>query len=519
MASGPTSSTKNSLGSKPVGSAPEVQDRHTLVADSIATGVVFALILTVGQRAIGFVRGLLFCRFMNEQQLGQWSLVWSFLMLLVPFAVLGLPGCFGKYTEHYRQRGQLGYFVKRIALFSGGLTLVAATSMLAMPATFSQIVLGSPEFTGIVYAMAFCLVMVSFSNIMVSLLESLRQVRMVTLMRFLVGILFSTVGLAMVVCFENAAIGATVGFGICSLIGVIPAFWLLRKIRTAIVNDGEVLGHSQMWTRVAPFAAWLWISNFLNNCFELSDRLMLLNCSPVSSEAAQGLVGQYHSGRTIPLMLISLAAILGGMLLPYLAAYWEKDERDKACNQLRWSLKLMALVFTAVGVCMLITAPFIFDTILQGRYDEGLAVLPMTLVYCIWFGLYTVGQDYMWVAEKGKFTALALLGGLLLNLLLNWLLIPSMGVSGAVLATTISNAFLVTVVYVFNHWLGCKSDFGIWFCALVPLILLLPVHFSIIASVLIAIAGWKTGVIFRAEEKQEVADSVAKLAKKFGGRS
>ena len=168
---------------------------------------------------------------------------------------------------------------------------------------------------------------------------------------------------------------------------------------------------------------------------------------------------------------------------------------------------------------MLITAPFIFDTILQGRYDEGLAVLPMTLVYCIWFGLYTVGQDYMWVAEKGKFTALALLGGLLLNLLLNWLLIPSMGVSGAVLATTISNAFLVTVVYVFNHWLGCKSDFGIWFCALVPLILLLPVHFSIIASVLIAIAGWKTGVIFRAEEKQEVADSVAKLAKKFGGRS
>lgn len=509
MASGPTSSKKS-----PVGSAAEVTDRRALVTDSIATGVVFALILTVGQRAIGFVRNLLFCRFMSEQQLGQWSLVWSFLMMLIPFAVLGLPGCFGKYTEHYRQRGQLGYFVRRIGIVTMCLTLAVATLMVTFPGTFSQIVLGSAKFTGIIYAMAFCLVLVSISNFMVSLLESLRQVKVVTMMRFLVGILFSTIGLGMVVWFENATVGATLGFGICSLIGIIPGIWLLRKIRTAIGNDGDVLGHQQMWARVAPFAAWLWISNFFNNCFELSDRYMLLYCSPVNTQAAQGLVGQYHSGRAIPLMLISLAVMLGGMLLPYMAAHWEKGEREKTCNQLRWSLKLMALAFTAMGVGILIAAPFIFDTVLQGRYDEGLAVLPMTMVYCIWFGLYTVGQDYMWVAEKGKFTALSVLAGLLLNLLLNWLLIPSMGVSGAVLATTISNAFLVSVIYLFNHWFGCKTDFGIWFCALVPLVLLLPVAAAVFASLFVAFAGWKTGVIFRDEEKREVTESIAKLIQK-----
>lgn len=56
------------------------------VSDSIAAGVIFALVLTVGQRIVGFGRGILFCRLMTEQELGQWSMVWSYLMLLAPLA-------------------------------------------------------------------------------------------------------------------------------------------------------------------------------------------------------------------------------------------------------------------------------------------------------------------------------------------------------------------------------------------------------------------------------------------------
>ncbi|MDG1513119.1 MAG: lipopolysaccharide biosynthesis protein, partial [Mariniblastus sp.] len=56
----------------------------TFVSDSIAIGLAFALVLTISQRAIGFGRGLLFCRLMSDQQLGQWSMAWSYLMLLVP---------------------------------------------------------------------------------------------------------------------------------------------------------------------------------------------------------------------------------------------------------------------------------------------------------------------------------------------------------------------------------------------------------------------------------------------------
>ena len=268
--------------------------RSSLVTDSITTGVVFALILTVGQRGIGFLRGLLFCRYMTDQQLGQWSLVWSFLMMLIPLAMLGLPGCFGRYTEHYRTRGQLGYFLKRIATTSTILTLGVSIAMFLFPESFSMMIFRTPERIMIIYSMGVAVLMVSFSNFMASLMESLRQVKVLTTMRFITGVLFATLGVAMVLVMPNATVGATIGFGVSSFIGTIPAIWILVRHKDVLKNTGEYLTHSTMWRRLAPFALWMWASNFFNNCFELSDRYMLLYCSPVSADLAQGLVGQYH---------------------------------------------------------------------------------------------------------------------------------------------------------------------------------------------------------------------------------
>jgi O-antigen/teichoic acid export membrane protein len=111
-------------------------DKLDQLSDSIASGVVFAILLTVGQRVVGFIRGILFCRIMSDQELGQWSMIWSFLMLLAPLAVLGLPGCFSRYTEFYRHRGQLRTFIQRIAVISLALTMGLVSAMIMFQKEF-----------------------------------------------------------------------------------------------------------------------------------------------------------------------------------------------------------------------------------------------------------------------------------------------------------------------------------------------------------------------------------------------
>jgi len=198
MAASP-SRTLNSGSNQPVKSLE-------MVCDTLAFGVAFAIALTIIQRGFGFLRGVLFCRLMTEQELGQWSMVYSFLMLLSPLAVLGLPGCFGRYVEHYLQKGQLITFIRRISIISSVLTLGLAVSMFAMPARFSAIIFRSSDYSAAVHAMAFALIFVTANNFLSTLMESLRQVRRATIMRFITGTTFAIVGTALIATWHNGRV-------------------------------------------------------------------------------------------------------------------------------------------------------------------------------------------------------------------------------------------------------------------------------------------------------------------------
>lgn len=490
------------------------RSENAFVSDSIAAGVIFALVLTIGQRVIGFGRGILFCRLLTDQQLGQWSMVWSYLLLLSPLAVLGLPGCFGKFTEYYRQRHQLKTFIIRISLISAATTLLMSAVILLFAKQVSWLLFRETGQVTLVVCLGIALIAVTASNFLSALLESLRQVRVVTIMRFVTGVMFAVVGAMLLLVWQDGASAATIGFAISCVIGLIPAAWVLWKYRGGIVDGEDSLTHRMMWKRIAPFAIWLWVANLFHNLFEISDRYMLIHWSDVSADLAQGSVGQYHSGRVVPLLLVSVAVMLAGVLLPYLSHAWESGEKSKVARQVNWTVKLISLFFTAGGVLILAMAPILFDWILQGRYNDGLAVLPLTLVYCIWYSQMTFAQDFLWVAEKGKWAVLAIGLGLIANILTNMALIPLFGLQGAVIATAIGNALIVVIVFGLNHRLGCKTDVGIWLCALLPLVLLLNLPLAII-SIAAASAGcvW-TKLILSDQEKQEFKDLFyAKLGK------
>ncbi len=73
-----------------------------LTTDTLVDSVLILLGLTVVQRLIGFVRAVLFCRWLDPGQLGLWDMAFSFLVLAAPLSVLAIPGVFGRYLERYR---------------------------------------------------------------------------------------------------------------------------------------------------------------------------------------------------------------------------------------------------------------------------------------------------------------------------------------------------------------------------------------------------------------------------------
>ncbi|WP_410959359.1 hypothetical protein, partial [Salmonella sp. SAL4433] len=84
----------------------------------------------------------------------------------------------------------------------------------------------------------------------------------------------------------------------------------------------------------------------------------------------------YHSSRIIPLLFISVADLLAGVVMPYLSHDWEAGNRERVADRLNLVLKFTSLGMLAAGVVVLWFAPMLFHVAFEGRYDAGLAVMP-----------------------------------------------------------------------------------------------------------------------------------------------
>jgi O-antigen/teichoic acid export membrane protein len=128
------------------------------------------------------------------------------------------------------------------------------------------------------------------------------------------------------------------------------------------------------------------------------------------------------------------------------------------------------------------------------------------MVYCTWFSIITVSQDFLWVSENGKYAVTAMAIGLVANILLNMLLIPNYGLWGAVAATSIGNLLGLVLLFLANQRFSCRPDFGCWMAVLLPVLLLLPAMYAAVGFVLFSVFSAMGTWVFSKAEKQEISE-------------
>ena len=164
------------IGSKGSVECDSIAPAADLRADTLAQSVVVLLVLAALQRVMGFVRGVLVCRWLSPDALGQWDMAFGFLTLAAPLTVLGLPGSFGRYVEYFRQRGQLRTLIRRTAMVSGVLT-VGAVLLIAVFARpqFSELIFGRSTETQMMLCVGITLASVIVFNYLCELITALRR--------------------------------------------------------------------------------------------------------------------------------------------------------------------------------------------------------------------------------------------------------------------------------------------------------------------------------------------------------
>src|SRR4029078_8298977 len=188
----------------------------------------------------------------------------------------------------------------------------------------------------------------------------------------------------------------------------------------------------------------------------------------LENDAPLGLLGDDHASRVIPILFLSVADLLGGAVMPYLSHDWERGLRQHVSDLVNAILKITSLVMLAGGVVVLWSAPIIFHLAFSGKLDNGLAVMPWTMTYCVWYSLLLVAQNYAWCAEKARHAILPLIAGLAINVLIDLALIPTWGLLGAVVGTTVSTGIAIAVLYWINWMAGMHLQRGVVLFMITP---------------------------------------------------
>jgi O-antigen/teichoic acid export membrane protein len=435
--------------------------------------------------------------------------------MAAPVAVLGLPGSFGRYVETYRSQGQLRTFLRRTLLGSVAPAVLCCVALFCFAQPAAEALFGDAAQAGLMQTTAVALVGFIAFNFCTCLFTGLRANRVVSYLQFANTLVFAALGIALLNQGPAEASDAVAAFGAACFLSVgVSLVWLVRMWR-ALPSAEPPLAHAALWSRLVPFAFWVWITNWLTNLFEIADRYMIVHCAGLPQHEAMELVGQYHSARVMPMLFLGLADLLATLITPHLTGDWEAGRRDVVARRLTFILKLFALVFLGGAIALLIASPLFFHTALADKFGFGQAIFPWTLACALWTGMAMISQNWLWCAEKSRWVCVGLAVGLATNVGLNFVLLPQWGLEGAVLSSAVAKLTALGIL-----WLVCRAmrmplERGLLIVALLPGALLLG-PWTALSLAMIAAAGWiRPLAVFNADERRELWTAAERLLAKL----
>ncbi|AEG18376.1 polysaccharide biosynthesis protein [Methanobacterium paludis] len=187
-------------------------------------------------------------------------------------------------------------------------------------------------------------------------------------------------------------------------------------------------------------------------------------------------VGYYSPGYTLGNIIIMMLAPFSLLLPSLLPNYYDNEEIEKVKTFLKYSLKYFLLIAipSAFGLSIL-SKPILTILTTPEIALNGYLITPFVALSALLFGIYGIISNIIVLKKKTKILGNVWIFAAVLNVVLNILLIPYIGIIGAAAATLVSYfiAFIITTVYSFKYF---KFDFDLVF-----------IMKSIIASVLMSL--------------------------------
>jgi O-antigen/teichoic acid export membrane protein len=336
---------------------------------------------------------------------------------------------------------------KKLDEFYGTILKMAFISILLLSFIFSSVLLLleshiSAELWSLMWVGVLVFILISSFLVLIEFFRAKRQISWYSCFKVWHYIAAIGFGIVLIIAFNFGVDGLLWGY-VLSLGIAFPMLWIISvgKVRIRSKNISIPLT-----SEIAKYGFPLVVGNLAAWILSLSDRYFLEFFR--SSKEVGIYSASYNIAEHSILLIAALFALTSGSIIYQI---WEKEGKKKSQEFVSMVTRYYLIVCIPAVVGLSLLAQPLISIMTAPEYHEGYVIVPFVTLGAFFFGLqqrFYAGINFY---KKTHFIMFAIIASCLLNLGLNFLLVPKYGFIAAALTTVVSYAFLLVLMVVISR--------------------------------------------------------------------
>lgn len=386
----------------------------------------------IANQALTIVLVPVYARVLGEGGMGVVAVINATLSLSQLVAALALPQAFFRAylkdaeTDADRRRVLAGSLGLRLAV---SLAFLALFSLAAVPLT--ALVFGDLADLPLLLLVGPIVFCDSLNLVPLSFLRAERRPREYAAISFGRAVLGSVLIIVFVVGFDLGPLGVVIGSVGSALVSAAAGMAVYLRSTGIGPRWDPALSRSML-----AFSLPLVPASLASWGLNLSDRYVL--------SAFRGFeeLGVYATGYTGGLVINAL--VVAPFTLAWGAAYWELARGDEAPAVFRRVLTLFTVTASGAAVALSAIGTDAIRLLLTPGFDDARYIVPFSAFGMVLYGIYTIVATGLNLTSRTGWLPLTMGAAFVANLVLNLILVPSLGMIGAGVATIAGYALLAS---------------------------------------------------------------------------
>ncbi len=390
---------------------------------SLSARTIFMMISTILVNAISLITAPVITRIMSTADFGIFSLFTSWISIFSIICGGQTYGTLNNAKIEYDQKTYPDYcfnvfLISTIGcIFAGGIVLINADF-----------------FSGVLHLPQKCLlwlILGAYGTYAINFLSGYLIIEKKAVQNLIVSfivVLFSTllsIILIVYIPFFEGYFGRILGYSIIYFIAAVCSVLYFLRFANFKINIGY-------WKFCLPLSVPLIVHSLSDILMSQSDRIMLM------SQKGESVVGVYSFCYTMALPVSVLSGAINSAWTP---EYYELMVKKKI-DEIKEHYSRQQFIMTAMTCGYMLVAPEAVKILSVKEYWGGISIIPLVVVGYYFSYLYLFPANYEFYSKKTKYIAVSTTMAAIVNIILNFALIPYYGMHGAAVATIISYILL-----------------------------------------------------------------------------